>query len=193
MRFLTSKTTSSLCCQETTRRSWGLCKRLAVRLSPRGGIGCEGPELSHRRRRGVDRRPGPITSNPRRRTEAGDARLRRHTLAPDRRGDAFRVLRVLEQSAGTKDNIVANNETNLEIVFRMWTSDFWLSVRRLGLLEFEDPIQFPGTLLEQSRRDDETVELIFLFIVSVGFGLRCGCIIGRSGAVVETKIRVCIR
>ena len=80
-------------------------------------------------------------------------------------------MRVLEQSTGTKVNIVANNETNLEIVFRMWTSDFWLSVRRLGLLEFEYPVQFPGTLLEQSRRDDETVKLVFLFIVSVCLGL----------------------
>lgn len=143
MRFLTSKTTSSLCCQKTARRRRGLCERFAVRLSPRGGIGCEGPELSHRRRWGIDRRPGPVTPDPRRRTETGNARLRRHALAPDRRGGAFRVLRILEQSARTKVNIVANNEANLEIVFRMWTSNLWLSVRRLGLLEFEDPVQFP--------------------------------------------------
>jgi len=176
MRFLASKTTGSLCCQKSARGSRGLCKRFAVRLSPCGGIGSEGPELSHRRRRGVDRRPSPVTSHPRRRTKAGDARLCWHTLAPDRRGGASRVLCVLEQSAGAKVNVVANNEADLEIVFWMRTCDLGLSLRRLSLLEFEDPVQFPGTLLEQARRDDNTVKLVF-FIVSVGFWLRCGCIV----------------
>jgi hypothetical protein len=81
------------------------------------------------------------------------------------------VLRVLEQSAGAEVNIVANNEANLEIVLRMWTSDLGLSVRRLSLLELEDPVQFPGTLLEQARGDDETIKLVIFIFVGVGFGL----------------------
>lgn len=101
-------------------------------------------------------------------------------------------MRVLEQSTGAEVYIVANNETNLEIVLRMWASDTGLSLRRLSLLEFEDPLQFPGALLEQSRRDDKTIKLIFFVIVGVGFWLRCRCIVGRSGAVVETKIRISV-
>jgi hypothetical protein len=97
-------------------------------------------------------------------------------------------LRVLEQAAGTKVNVIADNETNLEIVLRMWTSDFGLPVRQLSLLELKDPVQFPGALLEQTRGDDKTIKLVLFFIVGVSFGLGCGCVVGRSGAVVETKI-----
>ena len=98
------------------------------------------------------------------------------------------MLGILEQSAGAEVNIVANNEANLEIVLRVWTSDLGLSVRRPSLLDLEDPIQFPGTLLEPARRDDETIKLVIFVFIGVGFGLRCGCTIRRSGAVVETKI-----
>ena len=103
------------------------------------------------------------------------------------------MLRILEQSTGAEVNIVANNEANLEIILRMRTNDLGLSVRRLSLLELEDPVQFPGTFLEQARRDDETIELVVLIFIGVGLGLRCRCIVRRSGAVVETKIRVGIR
>jgi len=98
------------------------------------------------------------------------------------------MLRILEQSTWAKVNIVANNEANLEIVLWMWNSDLGLSFRWLSLLELEDPVQFPGTLLEQTRRNDETVKLVLFIFIGVGFRLRCGCTVGRSGAVVETKI-----
>ena len=43
----------------------------------------------------------------------------------------FLVLHILEQSAGVDINIIANGETNLEIVLRMWASDLWLFASRL--------------------------------------------------------------
>ena len=81
------------------------------------------------------------------------------------------MLGILEQSTGAQVNIVTDNEANLKIVLRMWTSDLGISICRPSLLEFEDPVQFPGTLLEQARRNDETVKLVFFILVSVGFGL----------------------
>ena len=98
------------------------------------------------------------------------------------------MLCTLEQSTGAELNIVANNEANLEIILRVRAKDLGLSVRRLSLLELEDPVQFPGTLLEQARGDDETIELIIFIFIGIGFRLGCGCTVRRSGAVVETKI-----
>jgi hypothetical protein len=52
----------------------------------------------------------------------------------------------------------------------------------------EETTECPGALLEQTRRDDKTIKLVLFFIVGVGFGLGCGSVVGRSGAVMETKI-----
>ena len=98
------------------------------------------------------------------------------------------MLRTLEQSTGAEVNIIANNEANLEIVLRVRAENLGLSIRRLSLLELEDPVQFPGTLLEQTRGDDETIELIIFIFIGIGFGLGCRCIVRRCGAVVETEI-----
>lgn len=81
------------------------------------------------------------------------------------------MLRLVEQSAGAEVNVVADDKADFEIVFRMWTSDLGLSLRRLGLLELEDPVEFPGTLVEQTGRNQKTVELVFIFIVGVGLRL----------------------
>jgi hypothetical protein len=63
------------------------------------------------------------------------------------------VLCILEQPTWAKVDIIANDEPNFEIVLWMWSSDLGLSIHRLSLLEFEDPVQFPGTLVEQAGRD----------------------------------------
>jgi hypothetical protein len=53
----------------------------------------------------------------------------------------------------------------------MWTSDLGLSVRRLSLLEVEDPVKFPGALIEQARRNQKTIKLVLFFFIGVGLGL----------------------
>lgn len=103
------------------------------------------------------------------------------------------MLRILKQSARTEVNVVAYDKADLEIVLRVWTGNLGLSVHRLSLLEFEEPVQFPGTLLKEARRDDEPIELVILFVVGVGLGLGRGSVVGRSGTIVETKIGVSIR
>jgi hypothetical protein len=63
------------------------------------------------------------------------------------------MLRILEQSTGAEIDVITNDEANLEIVLGMWAGDLGLPVHRLVLLEFEDPVQFPGTLVEQAGGD----------------------------------------
>lgn len=63
------------------------------------------------------------------------------------------MLRVLEQSTGAEVDVIANDKADFEIVLWMWTSDLGLSFHWLGLLELQDPIKFPGTFVEQTRRD----------------------------------------
>lgn len=81
------------------------------------------------------------------------------------------MLCILEQSAGAKVDIITNNQADLEIVLRMWASDLGLPFHRLVLLEFEDPVQFPGPLVEQTRRNQKTVKLVFFILIGVGFWL----------------------
>lgn len=78
---------------------------------------------------------------------------------------------ILEESTGAKVDIITNNQANLEIVLRMWASDLGLPFNRLLLLEFEDPVQFPGALVEQTRRNQKTIKLVFFIFVGVGFRL----------------------
>lgn len=78
---------------------------------------------------------------------------------------------ILEESTGAKVDIITNNQANLEIVLRMWASDLGLPFNRLLLLEFEDPVQFPGALVEQTGRNQKTIKLVFFIFVGVGFRL----------------------
>lgn len=103
------------------------------------------------------------------------------------------MLGILEQSTGAEVNIVTNDKANFEVVLRMWASDLGFPVHLLILLKFKNPVQLPGTLVEQTGRNQKTIKLVFFIIVGVGFGLRCGCVVGGGRPVMETKIRVSIR
>lgn len=83
----------------------------------------------------------------------------------------FRMLRVLEQPTGAEVNIIANDKADLKIVLRMWTSDLGLCVYWPGLLEFKDPVEFPGTFVEQARRNQKTIKLVCFFVVRVSLWL----------------------